>query len=288
MLDGLNLNTRQAILNRIKENDGKITIEDLVEIGVYEPGTLSENVFDRLLQNIGGGPEFFADELGYEYQRISDLGLNFGQLDQAFRSQFEAQRTMAVIWMLAPLMFPKDSLYHSNSRQDNNGKQESTKNISYDTNSRLDNIERQGWDIKGPQSNMKPSEVVGNPDEPTKGTGEYSGKPFSGTRNPDADFTNKSGNSTLKIHFDDHVNEFKFTTEDEYLLGAKDFLEKQPTPTTQSFLTKDGTYFRYDTETNEFGIMNKFGGISTYFKPDRGIDYWLEQIKLYAPRVGKE
>lgn len=41
------------------------------------------------------------------------------------------------------------------------------------------------------------------------GTGEYSGKPFSGTRNPDVDFTNKRGNSTLKIHFNDHVNELK-------------------------------------------------------------------------------
>ena len=36
--------------------------------------------------------------------------------------------------------------------------------------------------------------------------------------------------------------------------------------------------------TNEFGIINQYGGISTYFKPDEGIAYWLEQIEKYAPK----
>ncbi len=46
----------------------------------------------------------------------------------------------------------------------------------------------------------------------------------------------------------------------------------------------EGTYFRYDTMTNEFGIINEYGGISTYFKPENGIVYWLEQIEKYAPK----
>ncbi len=45
LLDGRDLETRQAILGRLKENDGAITYEDLVDIGVFEPGTLSENGF---------------------------------------------------------------------------------------------------------------------------------------------------------------------------------------------------------------------------------------------------
>ena len=114
-------------------------------------------------------------------------------------------------------------------------------------------------------------------------TGKYSGKSYSGIRNPDVDFTNKRGNSTLKTHFDDHKADFSYTNETEYLNGARNFLEKPPTFTTQSFVSEDGTYFRYDTATNEFGIMNKYGGTSTYFKPDEGLKYWQEQIKLYTP-----
>jgi pyocin large subunit-like protein len=121
-------------------------------------------------------------------------------------------------------------------------------------------------------------------DDATKGAGNYTGKPYSGTRNADVDFSNAKGRSTLKTHFYDHAGDFGYKTEAEYLSGTRNFLEKPPTPTTQSFITKDGTYFRYDTATNEFGIMNKYGGSSTYFKPDRGIDYWLEQIELYAPK----
>lgn len=35
---------------------------------------------------------------------------------------------------------------------------------------------------------------------------------------------------------------------------------------------------------NEFGIINKYGGISTYYKPENGELYWLEQIEKYAPK----
>ncbi|GAV15285.1 wall-associated protein WapA [Paenibacillus sp. NAIST15-1] len=116
-----------------------------------------------------------------------------------------------------------------------------------------------------------------------KGTG-YIGKSYSGTRNTASDFTRGNGKSTLTKHFNDHKGDFGFTTEAQYLKGARNFLEKSPTSTTQSFVSKEGTYFRYDTATNEFGIINQYGGISTYYKPIDGIKYWKEQIGLYAPK----
>ena len=61
-------------------------------------------------------------------------------------------------------------------------------------------------------------------------------------------------------------------------------MEKKPTSTTQSYVTNEGTYFRHDTATNEFGIINKYGGISTYFKPNAKMAYWLDQIEKYAPK----
>lgn len=86
----------------------------------------------------------------------------------------------------------------------------------------------------------------------------------------------------MQSHFDRHGSGFSST--DDYLNGARNFLEKPANSTTQSFISNEGTYFRYDTATNEFGIMNKYGGVSTYYKPDSGLNYWLEQIELYAPK----
>ncbi len=102
---------------------------------------------------------------------------------------------------------------------------------------------------------------------------------YNGIRNPDADFVNGKGKSTLNKHAGKHG----YTSPEAYLNDARNFLKKQPTSTTQSFVSSEGTYFRYDT-TNEFGIINQYGGISTYFKPEDGISYWLEQIEKYAPQ----
>lgn len=110
--------------------------------------------------------------------------------------------------------------------------------------------------------------------------GDYVGKPYEGERNPDSDFKNGKGKSTLERHADKHG----YVSSDKYLQNARNFLEKPPNSTTQSFVSKEGTYFRYDKATNEFGIINQYGGISTYFKPEDKIVYWLKQIELYAPK----
>lgn len=65
---------------------------------------------------------------------------------------------------------------------------------------------------------------------------------------------------------------------------ADDFLVKSPTSTTQTFVSDQGWYFRFDSATNEFGMMNPNGGISTYFKPDNPLEYWAEQVTQYAPK----
>ncbi len=106
----------------------------------------------------------------------------------------------------------------------------------------------------------------------------FKGQLYNGTRNPDVDFVNSKGKSTLNKH----ANKHGYTSSEEYLKDARNFLEKEPTSTTLSFISNEGTYFRYDTATNEFGIINEYGGISTYFKPENGMAYWLEQIQKYA------
>jgi len=110
------------------------------------------------------------------------------------------------------------------------------------------------------------------------GTG--SGKAYDGVRNSIRDFKPSENKDTLVRHFRDH-NNGEFASKQEYLDAARNFLDKPPTSTTESFVTKDGTYFRYDTATNEFGIITKYGNISTYYKPTKGIDYWLGELKKY-------
>ena len=110
-------------------------------------------------------------------------------------------------------------------------------------------------------------------------------KPYSGIRKPELDFAGKSGvgGERLLDHLDRHGKDFGFTTEEEYLQGARRFFEKPLTPTTEAFTSNQGWYFRYDTATNEFGLINNYGGISTYYKPDIP-NYWSKQIQDYAPK----
>ena len=106
-------------------------------------------------------------------------------------------------------------------------------------------------------------------------------KAYQGVRDLTVDFKN---GTKLESHFIDHGSDFAFETADEYLTAARDFVMKESTSTTQSFVSEGGTYFRYNTATNEFGIVNQYGGVSTYFKPANGLEYWLEQIEMYKPK----
>ena len=106
-----------------------------------------------------------------------------------------------------------------------------------------------------------------------------SGTSYTGTRNPSADFKN---GTKLTQHYNDHGKSMGFSNEIDYSKAASNFLTKKATDTTVSFKTSKGIYFRYDTATNEFGIMNEYGGISTYFYPTTGINYWLEQVEKYS------
>ena len=81
-----------------------------------------------------------------------------------------------------------------------------------------------------------------------EGGNSFNGRLYNGTRNPSVDFVNGKGKSTLGIHATKHG----YASPEAYLNDARYFLEKQPTSTTQSFVSRDGTYFRYDTATNEF------------------------------------
>lgn len=100
---------------------------------------------------------------------------------------------------------------------------------------------------------------------------KYKGEKYSGERKPENDFKNKKGKSTLSTHADDHG----YSSAEDYLNDARNFLEKDPTPTTESFVSEEGTYFRYDTETNEFGIINMVVFLHILSRMKRWIIGWF-------------
>ena len=156
----IDLKTRQAILQHLKENGGEITYDDLVDLGVYEPGALAEGGLKRWLQDLdmGGGPAHFADLLAEEYA-LSDFDTSFAKLDQEQRNQRGAEMTMLFAMIAAPLI---DTAVYGRALSPND---------RYNPNSRLDNIEQEGWSIKGPQSFIDPPEVAGDSGGPAAEVG---------------------------------------------------------------------------------------------------------------------
>ncbi|MBI3635314.1 MAG: hypothetical protein HY216_03710 [Candidatus Rokubacteria bacterium] len=69
--------------------------------------------------------------------------------------------------------------------------------------------------------------------------------------------------------FAKHGAEFGVATPDEYLQLADTFLGGPLNPgTTWECVRENGDHLRYNTETEEFGVLRPDGVIKTYFKPD--------------------
>ena len=98
---------------------------------------------------------------------------------------------------------------------------------------------------------------------------------YRGHREYEADFV--YGNE-LTDHAYRHGKDMGIKDENDYLAAAREFFEKDATDTMEYFYGEDGNFYLYDTATNEFGVINEFGGISSYYLPDRGVAYWLDKM----------
>ncbi len=88
----------------------------------------------------------------------------------------------------------------------------------------------------------------------------------------------------LGDHFDKHVirqREFPgVTTKEKYLELADTFCGGAMDSNTQEHIRSyDGAIIRYNTVTNEFGIVGVDGYIRTYYKPSAGERYFRRQCK---------
>jgi hypothetical protein len=82
--------------------------------------------------------------------------------------------------------------------------------------------------------------------------------------------------AVLTSHFERHGAEFGAKTAKAYLRQAQSFVRREGL---DSVTRSNGDRLLYDAAKNEFAAVAKDGTIRTYFKPKRGAEYWLDQLK---------
>ncbi len=90
------------------------------------------------------------------------------------------------------------------------------------------------------------------------------------------------GKGKKDAHIRKHAKEMGMN-EKQYLVAANEFLSKPLSESMEEIvITGPNGYSvisRYDFSTNEFGVINPRGNISTYYKPKKGIKDWEKIIE---------
>lgn len=82
----------------------------------------------------------------------------------------------------------------------------------------------------------------------------------------------------LTDHHKRHGKEMGFKNEREYNEAGVEFLSK-PLSENMEEIIANGKRLRYDYSTNELGVVNPDGNMSTYFWPDEGHKFWEGRIR---------
>lgn len=84
-------------------------------------------------------------------------------------------------------------------------------------------------------------------------------------------------------HHGKHAEEWEPPlTEEEYYERAEDLADAPVGGSVLGFTSEEGYTFRYNDETGEFLTMKPDGTIETLFKPERGKEYYLDQLSKYG------
>jgi len=83
-------------------------------------------------------------------------------------------------------------------------------------------------------------------------------------------------------HFDKHGEEMGYRNDIQgYSQAAKNFANNNGRHI-KSFKAQNGSTYKYNPKTNEFGIISKNGKIVTYFEPERGEEYFNDQFENFG------
>ena len=86
---------------------------------------------------------------------------------------------------------------------------------------------------------------------------------------------------SLDKHFKSHGKSCVCKSKSEYNNKAVDFMNAEDTATTESFVASNGTVYKYDSATGEFGMAKSDGTMITYFIPDNPDEYWEKQKEMH-------
>lgn len=84
-------------------------------------------------------------------------------------------------------------------------------------------------------------------------------------------------------HIQKHMNEFGYTTGDEYIKNAIQFLNRNDNEI-ETFEAEYGVIYKYDAKNNVFGTVHENGIIKTYYKPKHGLKYWEDKKEKYEKK----
>lgn len=84
---------------------------------------------------------------------------------------------------------------------------------------------------------------------------------------------------SLETHFSKHGKDLGCKSKSEYNNKAVNFMNADETADTESFVASNGTVYKYDYSTHEFGMAKSDGTMITYFIPDEPADEYWEKVK---------
>lgn len=87
-----------------------------------------------------------------------------------------------------------------------------------------------------------------------------------------------AGKKDITWHLNKHKADFDGWTEEQYLQRARELLIEPLRPGELEEITRsDGSISRYCYSTNEFIATTNDGNIRTFFKPEHGKEYWVDE-----------
>ena len=88
--------------------------------------------------------------------------------------------------------------------------------------------------------------------------------------------------ASLDKHFKAHGKDCGCSSRVEYNNKAVSFMNEPEAISTESFIASNGSVYKFDYDTHEFGVAKSDGTMITYFIPDEPAEeYWEKQKEMY-------
>lgn len=72
----------------------------------------------------------------------------------------------------------------------------------------------------------------------------------------------------------------RYESEESYIAHSVKFANTVDRKNCVSFIDERGSTYKYNKKTNEFAIITKKGVVVTYYKPEKGYKYYMDQKKM--------